>query len=276
MSAQRIVVVGAGFAGLKCVQRLERELKGELARGEVEIVVVNPHDYMLYLPLLPQVAAGVITAQSVTVPLPRAIHRSQRLPGQVIGLDLERKVAVVKKISEDVVDLPYDRLVISAGSVTRQFDIPGLEEHGLGMKNLGEAAYLRDHVLSQLELANASTDPEERGRALPLRRGRRRLRGHRDRRVPRAAHRRRAEALPAPRPDAGASGPSSTSRRGSCPSSGSASARRPSTCCAGAASGCGSRPASRRSPPTASRSPTATRCRRRRSCGRQGSPRARW
>ena len=146
MSAQRIVVVGAGFAGLKCVQRLERELKGELARGEVEIVVVNPHDYMLYLPLLPQVAAGVITAQSVTVPLPRAIHRSQRLPGQVVGLDLERKVAVVKKISGDVVDLPYDRLVLAPGSVTRQFDIPGLEEHGLGMKNLGEAAYLRDHV----------------------------------------------------------------------------------------------------------------------------------
>src|SRR3954470_1018042 len=162
MSAQRIVVVGAGFAGLKCVQRLERELKGELARGEVEIVVVNPHDYMLYLPLLPQVAAGVITAQSVTVPLPRAIHRSQRLPGQVIGLDLQRKVAVVKKISEDVVDLPYDRLVISAASATRQFDIPGLEEHALGMKNLAEAAYLRDHVLSQLELANASTDDAER------------------------------------------------------------------------------------------------------------------
>jgi NADH dehydrogenase len=166
MSAQRIVVVGAGFAGLKCVQRLERELKGELSRGEVEIVVVNPHDYMLYLPLLPQVAAGVITAQSVTVPLPRAIKRAQRLPGQVVGLDLQRKVAVVRKISEDVVELPYDRLVITAGSVTRQFDIKGLEEHGLGMKNLGEAAYLRDHVLSQLELANASTDPEEQAARL--------------------------------------------------------------------------------------------------------------
>lgn len=162
MSAQRIVVVGAGFAGLKCVQRLERELRSELSRGEVEIVVVNPHDYMLYLPLLPQVAAGVLTAQSVTVPLPRAIKRAQRLPGQVVGVDLQRKVAVVRKISGEVVDLAYDRLVVAAGSVTRQFDLPGLEEHGLGMKNLGEAAYLRDHVLSQLELANASTDPEER------------------------------------------------------------------------------------------------------------------
>lgn len=162
MGAQRIVVVGAGFAGLKCVQRLERELKGELARGEVEVVVVNPHDYMLYLPLLPQVASGVITAQSVTIPLPRAIRRAQRLPGQVVGLDLQRKVAVVKKISGDVVDLPFDRLVLAPGSVTRQFDIPGLEEHGLGMKNLGESAYLRDHVISQLELANATDDGDER------------------------------------------------------------------------------------------------------------------
>src|ERR1700712_425578 len=121
MSAQRIVVVGAGFAGLKCVQRLERELKGELDRGEVEIVVVNPHDYMLYLPLLPQVASGVITAQSVTVPLPRAVRRAQRLPGTVCGVTLARRVGIVRKNSGEDVEVPYARLVLSPGSVTRQF-----------------------------------------------------------------------------------------------------------------------------------------------------------
>lgn len=162
VSVQRIVVVGAGFAGLTCVERLEKRLHHELSRGEVEIVVVNPHDYMLYLPLLPQVASGVITAQSVTVPLPRAIHRAQRLPGAACGIDLDRRVCLVRKNSGDTVELPYDRLVLAPGSVTRQFDIPGLEEFGLGMKNLGEAAYLRDHVLSQLELANASDDEHER------------------------------------------------------------------------------------------------------------------
>ncbi|MFC5064294.1 NAD(P)/FAD-dependent oxidoreductase [Actinomycetospora atypica] len=162
MQSQRIVVVGAGFAGLETVKRLEKVLRAEMGRGEVEVVLVAPNDYMLYLPLLPQVASGVITAQAVTVPLPRAVKRAHRLPGTVVGVDLASKSCVVRKISGEVVDLPYDRLVLAPGSVTRQFDIPGLEENALGMKNLAQAAYLRDHVLSQLELANASTDDEER------------------------------------------------------------------------------------------------------------------
>ncbi|MDL5155800.1 NAD(P)/FAD-dependent oxidoreductase [Actinomycetospora termitidis] len=160
--AERIVVVGAGFAGLETVKRLEKVLRHEMADGSVEVVLVAPNDYMLYLPLLPQVAAGVITAQSVTVPLPRAVKRAHRLPGTVVGVDLERKNCVVRKISGDEVDLPFDRIVLAPGSVTRQFDIPGLEDHALGMKNLAQAAYLRDHVLAQLELANAATDDEER------------------------------------------------------------------------------------------------------------------
>lgn len=162
MQSQRIVVVGAGFAGLETVKRLEKVLRAEITNGDVEVVLVAPNDYMLYLPLLPQVASGVITAQAVTVPLPRAVKRAHRLPGTVVGVDLASKSCVVRKISGEVVDLPYDRLVLAPGSVTRQFDIPGLEENGLGMKNLAQAAYLRDHVLSQLELANASTDDEER------------------------------------------------------------------------------------------------------------------
>jgi NADH:ubiquinone reductase (H+-translocating) len=166
MSAKRIVVVGAGFAGLECVKRLEKKLRTEIDRGDVEVVVVSPNDYMLYLPLLPQVAAGVITTQAVTVSLPRAVKRAHRLPGTVIGVDLEQSHVIVRKISGDVVDLPYDRLVLAPGSVTRKFDIPGLDEHALGMKNLAEAAYLRDHVISQLELANASTDDEERAARL--------------------------------------------------------------------------------------------------------------
>ena len=162
MATERIVVVGAGFAGLECVKRLEKQLRADIDRGDVEVVVVSPNDYMLYLPLLPQIAAGVLTTQSVTVSLPRAIKRAHRLPGTVVGVDVENSSCVVRKISGDVVDLPYDRLVLAPGSVTRKFDIPGLDEHALGMKNLAEAAYLRDHVLSQLELANAATDDAER------------------------------------------------------------------------------------------------------------------
>ena len=162
MAAQRIVVIGAGFAGLTCVERLEKRLRTEVAAGRVEVVLVSPHDYMLYLPLLPQVAAGVITAQAVTISLPRAVRRAHRLPGSCIGVDTARRVCVVRKISGEVVDLTYDRLVLSPGSITRKLDVPGLGEHALGMKNLAEAAFLRDHVISQLELANAATDEHER------------------------------------------------------------------------------------------------------------------
>jgi NADH dehydrogenase len=158
MQRPRIVVVGAGFAGLECLRRLERTLRPE----EAELVLVAPFDYLLYLPLLPQVASGVLTPQSVAVSVRRSLRRSHLLPGGVVGVDLDAKVCVVKKITGETTTLSYDRLVLTPGSVTRQFDIPGLAEYGRGMKTLAQAAFLRDHVIAQLELASISSDPEER------------------------------------------------------------------------------------------------------------------
>jgi NADH dehydrogenase len=158
MTRPRIVVVGAGFAGLHALRRLERRIP----QGAAEIVLVSPNDYMLYSPLLPQVASGLLTPQSLAVSLHRLLRRTRMVPGSAIGIDPERKVVVVKKISDEVVCEPYDRLVLAPGSLTRVFDIPGLTEHGFGNKNLAEAVVLRDHVLAQLELANATDDPVER------------------------------------------------------------------------------------------------------------------
>ncbi|MEU0750805.1 NAD(P)/FAD-dependent oxidoreductase, partial [Streptomyces albogriseolus] len=61
----RILVVGAGFAGVECVRRLERRL----TPGEAELTLVTPMSYQLYLPLLPQVASGVLTPQSIAISL---------------------------------------------------------------------------------------------------------------------------------------------------------------------------------------------------------------
>lgn len=60
------------------------------------------------------------------------------------------------------VQLSWDRLVLATGSVTRTFDTPGVAEHALGLKSLAEATYIRDHVLRQLEMADATDDPDER------------------------------------------------------------------------------------------------------------------
>lgn len=158
MARPRIVVVGAGFAGLGALRRLERRVP----KGAAEIVLVAPNDYMLYNPLLPQVSSGLLTPQSVAVSLHRLLHRTRMVPGAAIGVDPQQRVVVVRKISGELTHEPYDRLILAPGSLTRVFDIPGLSEFGLGNKNLAEAVLLRDHVLAQLELANASDDPVER------------------------------------------------------------------------------------------------------------------
>ncbi|MBK0372095.1 NAD(P)/FAD-dependent oxidoreductase [Streptomyces californicus] len=163
MAPPRILVVGAGFAGVECVRRLERRL----APGEARITLVTPFSYQLYLPLLPQVASGVLTPQSVAVSLRRSRrHRTRIVPGGAIGVDPRAKVCVIRKITDEIVEEPYDYIVLAAGSVTRTFDIPGLLDNARGMKTLAEAAYVRDHVIAQLDLADASQDEAERASRL--------------------------------------------------------------------------------------------------------------
>jgi len=159
----RILVVGAGFAGVECVRRLERRL----APDEADLTLVTPFSYQLYLPLLPQVASGVLAPQSVALSLRRSErYRTRIIPGGAIGVDLRSKVCVVRTVNGEIVDEPYDYIVLAPGSVTRTFDIPGLTDHAFGLKSLAEAAYLRDHVISQLDLADASHDPAERASRL--------------------------------------------------------------------------------------------------------------
>jgi NADH dehydrogenase len=151
--------VGAGFAGVECVRRLEHRL----AAGEADVALVTPFSYQLYLPLLPQVAAGVLTPQSVAVSLRRSHkYRTRIIPGGAVGVDPEAKVCVIRKITGEIVYEHYDHIVLAPGSVTRTFDIPGLVDNARGMKTLAEAAYIRDHVIAQLDLADASQDENER------------------------------------------------------------------------------------------------------------------
>lgn len=162
MDRPRVIVVGGGFAGVACARGLEREL-GE---GEAEISLVTPDDYQLYLPLLPQVASGVLTPQAVAPSLRRLLRRTRIVPGRAVGVDTEARVCVVRLINGELSDRRYDFLVLTPGSVTRTFDIPGLARQGRGMKTLAEAAYIRDHVIAQLDLAAVTRDEAERAARL--------------------------------------------------------------------------------------------------------------
>ncbi|MEU1146009.1 NAD(P)/FAD-dependent oxidoreductase [Streptomyces sp. NPDC005863] len=162
MAAPRILIVGGGFAGMECAHKLEKKLSPH----EAELRLISPQDHQLYLPLLPHVASGVLTPQSVAVPLRRMLRRTKIVPGGAVGIDPKAKAVVVRKINGEEVVERYDYLVLTPGSVTRQFDIPGVAEHAVGVKTLAEAAWIRDHVISQLDLAAASSSREEREQRL--------------------------------------------------------------------------------------------------------------
>ena len=157
MSRPRIVVVGAGFAGYQAARRLSA-----LARGSAEIVVVNPTNYFLYLPLLPEVATGILEPRRVAVSLSATLPQVRLVLGEVDGIDLAGRRVQYVDAEGARGELTYDRLVISVGSVNKLLPIPGVAEHARGFRGLPEALYLRDHIIRQFELAEAIDDPSER------------------------------------------------------------------------------------------------------------------
>jgi NADH dehydrogenase len=161
VTTPRIVVVGAGFAGFNAARTLCR-----IARGRAEIVLVNPTDYFLYLPLLPEVATGVLDPRRVAVSLPAALPGVRLVLGEVDEIDLAARRVWYADPEDRRGSLGYDRLVLAAGSVHKLLPIPGVAEHAHGFRGIPEALYLRDHMTRQIELADATDDPHERGARL--------------------------------------------------------------------------------------------------------------
>ncbi|WP_258015844.1 NAD(P)/FAD-dependent oxidoreductase [Streptomyces sp. AJS327] len=158
----RILVVGGGYVGLYAARRILKKMR----YGEATVTVVDPRSYMTYQPFLPEAAAGSISPRHVVVPLRRVLPGAEVLTGRVTSIDQDRKVASVAPLVGDAYELPFDYLVIAMGAVSRTFPIPGLAEHGIGMKGVEEAIGLRNHVLEQLDKADSTTDEEIRRKAL--------------------------------------------------------------------------------------------------------------
>jgi NADH dehydrogenase len=152
----RIVIIGGGFAGFHAARRLRR-LVGRTA----QVVLVSSTNYFLYLPLLPQVAGGLLDPRRVAVPLGARLPGVRLIPGNVDKVDLDRRLVHYLDVDGDRGEVTFDRLVIAAGSVHKLLPIPGVAEHAHGLRGIPEALYLRDHVIRQMELAGATEDPAE-------------------------------------------------------------------------------------------------------------------
>ncbi|MEV7044968.1 NAD(P)/FAD-dependent oxidoreductase [Amycolatopsis sp. NPDC051061] len=153
----RVVIVGGGFAGYHAAKSL-RKTVGE----DVEVVILNPTDYFLYLPLLPEVAAGILDPRRVTVSIPETLPGVRLVLGVATGVDFDARHVTFTDPEDQEHRIGYDRLVLAAGSVNKLLPIPGVPEYAHGFRGVPEALYLRDHITRQIELAAAAEDPAER------------------------------------------------------------------------------------------------------------------
>ena len=150
------LVVGGGFAGAYVARLLSR----------AGATIVSPETSMLYTPLLPEAASGTIEPRHVVVPLRQMCPHAELVLGRVTALDETARSVAVETPDAGSFTLDYDRIVVALGAVPRTFPVPGLADHAIPFKDLADAIHLRNHVLRELEAADATDDPEERRRHL--------------------------------------------------------------------------------------------------------------
>lgn len=160
MTAQRVVIVGGGFAGLAVAKGLRRS-------NDVQITLIDRRNHHLFQPLLYQVAMAGLSPADIAAPI-RAILSDQSnvqvLQGEVTSVDLDAQQVAVASIDSSTEvgteSIGYDYLVMACGASHSYFGKPQWEQHAPGLKTLEQATEIRRRVLSAFEQAERATDPE--------------------------------------------------------------------------------------------------------------------
>ena len=151
-----VLVIGGGFGGASVARLLGR-------RGAT---IVSAQNSMLFTPMLPDVAAGVVEMRNVMTPLAEVCAHAEVIAGRVTDLDLEQHRAEVLTDGGLAMTVAYDHVVVGVGAVPRVLPIPGLVEHAVGFNTILDALYLRNQLLRLLAAAAVEPDPEQRNRDL--------------------------------------------------------------------------------------------------------------
>ena len=165
--SERIVVLGGGFAGVSTARELSKQLRREhrLAAGRkddgVSVTLISRDNYFVFQPLLADIISGAIETTHVVVPLRRLLHGVDVEVGYVDEIDpVRRRVSVRRRQSGEAFSVAYDALVVALGSVTDFRAVPGMADYAIGVRTLGDAFYLRNRALAQLEEAANEADRE--------------------------------------------------------------------------------------------------------------------
>ena len=155
--SHRVIVVGGGFGGLNVTRTLDG--------ADVDVTLVDRANHHLFQPLLYQVATGILPP-GLIAPALRSVTKKERnarvLLADVQDLDLDRRVVRAGAPDGRQLELPYDTLVVAAGATHSYFGKNEFAQYAPGMKTVEDARHLRHRILSAFEMAELSTDPQER------------------------------------------------------------------------------------------------------------------
>jgi NADH:ubiquinone reductase (H+-translocating) len=162
---KRVVVVGGGFAGVSTAQQLAK--LNRKRTDKFEIVLLNRDNYFVFQPLMADILSATIETTHVVVPLRRMLPGVEIEVGIVESIDTnKREIKLQRRQKGEPVTVTYDELVVALCSITDFRSVPGMAEHAVGIRTLGDAFYLRNRALDVLEEARLETDPERRARLL--------------------------------------------------------------------------------------------------------------
>lgn len=149
---RRVLILGSGFGGLYAALRLQKKLAGV---ENVEVLLVNRENFFAFTPMLHEVAASDLDLTHIVNPVRKLLRRVRFFLGDVESIDLARRQVTVSHGSDAHTHvLDFEHLIVSLGSTTNFYGLPGLEAHALTMKSLGDAVALRNRLISNLEEAD--------------------------------------------------------------------------------------------------------------------------
>ncbi len=154
MAEPRIVIVGGGFAGVKCARVLSR------TRSGLDLVMFNPANYMVFTPLLADVAGSALNPRAITAPLRQMLKRVRCRAEEVTSVEPPRNRISYSTFDGTIRSMDYDELVLAVGNRVDLGRVPGMVTHALPLKSIGDAMSIRVHVMERLEQADACDDPE--------------------------------------------------------------------------------------------------------------------
>jgi len=154
---KRILVLGGGFAGVECCLKLESYF---VNNPDIEITMVSEDNFILFTPMLPQVASGTIETRHIVTPIRTLINKTKFYEAKIKHIDPHGKSVTLYGTNENRgMLLHYDFLVVALGSKTNFFGMKNVEENSYQMNTINDAIILRNRIIDLMEQAENETDP---------------------------------------------------------------------------------------------------------------------